>query len=71
MGKHLEKGDFDKSKEVEDVVVREWLVREGYLVSKSGMGGWRLRDVGKKRKVRGEKAMVSEEGDEDAEGEDE
>ena len=67
VGKHLERSDFDRNLEREDVTLQEWLRREGYLVGKGS--GWRLIDTGKKRKNRQERAVA--EGDEDAEGEDE
>lgn len=67
VGKHLERGDFDKSKELEDQDLRAWLIREEYLTW-NGVA-WKLLDTGKKRKSRAEKAV--EEGEEDAEGEDE
>ena len=69
VGKHLERSDFDKNNEVEDIVLREWLIREHYLVWKPNAGGWRLLETGKKRKNRGEKPMG--EGEEDAEGDEE
>ncbi len=71
VGKHLERGDFDKDMEREDVALREWLTKEGYLVWKGPAQGWRLLEDGKKRKKQGEKAVKEEEGEEDAEGDEE
>ena len=67
VGKHLERGDFDRTVEMEDEALRKWLCQEGYLVWKGS--GWKLVDTGKKRKNRQEKAVA--EGEEDAEGDEE
>lgn len=71
VGKHLERGDFDKDSAREDVALREWLKKEGYLVWEGQGQGWRLLESGRKRKKQGEKAVKGEEGEEDAEGDEE
>lgn len=71
VGKHLERGDFDKSMEIEDVELQKWLAGEGYLVWKGPGQGLRLLETGKKRKNPEEKAVKEEEGEEDAEGDEE
>jgi len=71
VGKHLERGDFDKSMEREDVALRDWLIKEEYLVWKGQAQGWRLLESGKKRREQGKKAVKPEAGEEDAEGDEE
>ena len=64
VGKHLEKNDIDRTLEIEDPVLREWLREEDYLEWKGQ--GWKLKDTGKKKK----RSQVKKEGedDDDAEG---
>ena len=69
VGKHLERGDIDRSQEMEDTALKTWLQDQGYLVWKGQTLRWRLVDTGKKKKNREEKAMADDE--EDAEGEEE
>lgn len=66
VGKHLEKNDVDRTKEVEDLVLMKWLKDAGYVQPKGS--GWKLIDTGKKKK-RTIKKEDDDEGDEDAEGE--
>ena len=65
VGKHLEKGDVEGMPEVEDVVLRDWMVAQGFLEREGGV--WRLRDVAKKKKRVGK--YGGEGGEEDGEEE--
>ncbi|KAK4693840.1 hypothetical protein P7C71_g3628, partial [Lecanoromycetidae sp. Uapishka_2] len=66
VGKHLEKGDVDLNAEVEDIMLRDWMVSQGFLAREGGE--WRLKDVAKKKKRLGK--VGAEAGDDDEEEED-
>ena len=69
VGKHLEKNDVKKEEEVEDEDVREWMMQQGFMEWKAHTGYKVINSDGKKK--RNKSIVMTSEGEEDAEGEEE
>lgn len=69
VGKHLEKNDVKKEDEVEDEELRDWMMQQRFIEWKAPSGYKVINADGKKKKNRS--IVITSEGEEDAEGEDE
>lgn len=69
VGKHLEKNDMNKEDEVEDEDLRSWMMQQGFMEWTAHTGYKVNNPEGKKK--RNKSTVVTSEGEEDAEGEDE
>lgn len=69
VGKHLEKNDMSKEDEVEDEELRNWMMQQGFMEWKA-QTGYKVNNTEGKKK-RNKSTVVTSEGEEDAEGEDE
>lgn len=69
VGKHLEKNDVKKEDEVEDEDVRDWMMQQGFMAWNAHTGYKVINSDGKKK--RNKSIVVTSEGEEDAEGEEE
>lgn len=68
VGKHLEKNDVKKEDEVEDEDLRKWMLHHGFMEWKNQSGYKVTNTDGKKKKNK--TVVMTSEGEEDAEGED-
>ena len=69
VGKHLEKNDVKKEDEAEDEDLRNWMVQQGFMEWKAPTGYKVINSDGKKK--RNKNIVMTSEGEEDAEGEEE